>query len=109
MVKLMWHRAREIGRINANPMLRLALWAYSGEVCQGCGKKIVTIADIIDTAWWPHAGGRIGHEKCYRRAMARQTTNSPTEARTTRYESRARRQPPSSERSGQSDGCGGDE
>ena len=71
MAKLMLHRSREIGKIKSNPMLRLALWAYAGESCQGCGRKIVTLADMVDTVWWPWEGGRIGHDRCYRRWQAR--------------------------------------
>ena len=72
MAKLMMHRAKAIGRIKSDPLLRLAMWQYSGEVCQGCGRKIVTLSDMVDTVWWPWEGGRIGHGKCYRKWLAKQ-------------------------------------
>ena len=71
MAKLMLHRSKEIGHIKSKPLLWLVIGAYSGETSQGCGRKIVTLADMVDTVWWPWEGGRIGHDRCYRKWMAK--------------------------------------
>jgi hypothetical protein len=71
MAKLMLHRSKQIGMVKSKPMLYWIMVSYSGETCQGCGRKIVTLADLVETVSWPHDGGRIGHDRCFRRAMAK--------------------------------------
>jgi hypothetical protein len=68
MAKLMMKTAKNTGHIKANPLLHLAISMYLGETCQGCGRTFKTLASMVDSVWWPHEHGRIGHDRCYRRS-----------------------------------------
>ena len=63
-----------LARIKADPVRRMVFSAYLGETCQGCGKTIDSFEDMMDTVWWPHDGGRIGHKKCYETRKAKEAT-----------------------------------
>lgn len=44
--------------------------AYKGERCQGCGIAFPSVCDVLtDTVYWPWKKGRIGHRRCYQRAI----------------------------------------
>ena len=45
--------------------LRIGIVVHLGETCQGCGKTFDAFKTLDDVVWWPHAGGRIGHKKCF--------------------------------------------
>jgi hypothetical protein len=75
MSKLMMKTAIEVGKIKANPLLWLAVSAYLGEKCQGCGRQFKTLASMVGSVWWPHENGRIGHELCYLHANPTETAD----------------------------------
>jgi hypothetical protein len=58
---------RHEGVMIKDDFMTIALLAYTGEICQGCGKSFDTIEDIKqgEAVWWPWEKGRIGHKACY--------------------------------------------